>query len=133
MQQEEDTYILATSAAYELQQLYTGFEKIIERYFQFKGDPAPPGQTYHKTLLTRAIEEKLISEGAETDFLIDLLAFRHVVRAAYGVLLRPDETLSKVKGACLRWPLIAAQLKQAISVSLGRAQNDQRPETQLKP
>jgi hypothetical protein len=34
---EEDIYLLATSAAYELQQLYTGFEKIVERHFEFTG------------------------------------------------------------------------------------------------
>jgi len=30
---EEDLYILADSVAYELQQLYTGFEKVVERHF----------------------------------------------------------------------------------------------------
>jgi hypothetical protein len=39
----QEQYILATSAAYELQQLYTGFEKIIERHLHFTGSVITPG------------------------------------------------------------------------------------------
>jgi len=45
---EEDIYLLATSAAYELQQLYTGFKKIIERHFEFTGVKAGTSPRYHK-------------------------------------------------------------------------------------
>ena len=49
---EEDVYLLATSAAYELQQLYSGFEKIVERHFDFTGAKAAPSSRYHKDILS---------------------------------------------------------------------------------
>jgi hypothetical protein len=55
---EEDIYLLATSAAYELQQLYTGFEKIVERHFEFTGVKAGPSPRYHKDLLLNAFNKR---------------------------------------------------------------------------
>jgi hypothetical protein len=72
---EEDTYLLATSAAYELQQLYTGFEKIIERHFEFTGVKAGPSHRYHKDLLLNAFSNNLVSSKVNRDFLTDLLGF----------------------------------------------------------
>lgn len=113
----EDLYILTTSGAYELQQLYTGFEKIIERHFKFKKELPHADKGYHKALLNRAFAEGLLTEAADIDFLTDLLAFRHLSRSAYGLLLRTDETLGKVKAACERWPEIAAELKRQLGLN----------------
>src|SRR5271157_5078397 len=82
---EEDVYSLATSAAYELQQLYTGFEKIVERHFDFTGVEAAPSSRYHKDLLLNAFSNNLVTSKVNRDFLTDLLGFRHFVRSAYGV------------------------------------------------
>jgi putative acetyltransferase len=76
----QELQILATSAAYELQHLYTGFEKIIERRLDFTGSVVTPGGGYHKQLLSWALNEKLITSKIDTDFLTDLLGFRHFVR-----------------------------------------------------
>ena len=85
---EEDIYLLATSAAYELQQLYIGFEKIVERHFEFTGVKAGPSPRYHKDLLLNALNNDLVTGKVNRDFLTDLLGFRHFVRSAYGVDLR---------------------------------------------
>jgi hypothetical protein len=108
----DDAYILATSAAYELQQLYTGFEKIVERHFTFNGIKPSASDRYHKDLLLQAIKENLVTTKVNRDFLTDLLGFRHFVRSAYGVELDTAETFRKVKKALKRWPSIASKLKQ---------------------
>jgi hypothetical protein len=113
---EDDLYILATSAAYELQQLYTGFEKIVERHLQFNGVRIQESGRYHKTLLSRAIKEKLVTEKANCDFLTDLLGFRHFVRSAYGIELDTNQTFRKVKIARKRWLTIASKLKQKVGL-----------------
>jgi hypothetical protein len=115
-QDEEDLYILADSAAYELQQLYTGFEKVVERHFRFNGLNIAESGRYHKTLLARAIKDKLITHKANCDFLTDLLGFRHFVRSAYGIELDTKETFRKVKIARKRWPLIATKLRQEVGL-----------------
>jgi hypothetical protein len=113
---EEDIYLLATSAAYELQQLYTGFEKIIERHFEFTGVKAGPSPRYHKDLLLNALNNDLVTGKVNRDFLTDLLGFRHFVRSAYGVDLDTAETFRKVKKAQKRWPLIAAKLRRQVGL-----------------
>jgi hypothetical protein len=113
---EEDIYLLATSAAYELQQLYTGFEKIVERHFEFTGVKAGPSRRYHKDLLLNAFNNDLVTGKVNRDFLTDLLGFRHFVRSAYGVDLDTAETFRKVKKAQKRWPLIAAKLRRQVGL-----------------
>jgi hypothetical protein len=113
---EEDIYLLATSAAYELQQLYTGFEKIIERHFEFTGVKAGPSLRYHKDLLLNTFNNDLVTGKGNRDFLTDLLGFRHFVRSAYGVDLDTAETFRKVKKAQKRWPLIAAKLRRQVGL-----------------
>jgi hypothetical protein len=115
-QDEEDLYILADSAAYELQQLYTGFEKVVERHFRFNGLNIVESGRYHKTLLARAIKDKLITHKANRDFLTDLLGLRHFVRSAYGIELDTKGTFRKVKIARKRWPLIATKLRQEVGL-----------------
>ena len=110
----QEMSILATSAAYELQQLYTGFEKVIERHLRFTGSIVTPGGAYHKQLLSWALNEKLVATKIDTDFLTDLLGFRHFVRSAYGIELRQSETFQKVRKAIKRWPLIAKRLKKRV-------------------
>lgn len=112
----QEMSILATSAAYELQQLYTGFEKVIERYLRFTGSIVTPGGAYHKQLLSWALNEKLVVTKIDTDFLTDLLGFRHFVRSAYGIELRRSETFQKVRKAIKRWPLIAKRLKKRVGL-----------------
>jgi hypothetical protein len=100
---EEDAYMLAGCAACELQQLYTGFEKIIERHFGFKGFKPPSSARYHQELLRYAFDNDLVIHKVNREFLIDLLGFRHFVRSAYGVDLDTAETFRKVKMAKKRW------------------------------
>jgi hypothetical protein len=116
---EEDAYVLAGCAAYELQQLYTGFEKIIERHFGFKGLKPPSSDRYHKEPLRHAFENDLVIHKVNREFLLDLLGFGHFVRSAYGVGLDTAETFRKAKMAKKRWPVIAAKLRQ--EVGLGKA------------
>jgi hypothetical protein len=113
----QERYILATSAAYELQQLYTGFEKIIERHLHFTGSVITPGGAYHKQLLSWALNERLVVTKIDTEFLTDLLGFRHFVRSAYGITLNSKETFRKVGKAIKRWPLIAKRLKRQFGLS----------------
>jgi hypothetical protein len=117
----EDLYLLTASGAFELQQLYTGFEKVIERHFKFKQELPQADKSYHKTLLNLAFEEGLITGAADIDFLTDLLAFRHLSRSAYGLILRTDETLEKVKTASDRWLAIAVELKQKLGLEQSQA------------
>jgi hypothetical protein len=116
----QELQILATSAAYELQHLYTGFEKIIERRLDFTGSVVTPGGGYHKQLLSWALNEKLITSKIDTDFLTDLLGFRHFVRSAYGIELNSKETFRKVQKAIKRWPVMAKRLKRQFGLSATR-------------
>jgi hypothetical protein len=108
--------IFTCSAAYELQQLYTGFEKIVERHFEFTGLKAGPSPRCHKDLLLNAFSNDLVSSKLNRDFLTDLLGFRRFVRSAYGVDLDTAETFRKVKKAQKRWPLIATKLRRQVGL-----------------
>jgi hypothetical protein len=100
---DQELHILAASAAYELQHLYTGFEKVIERRLYLTGDVVTTGGAYHKQLLSWALKERLVVTKIDTDFLTDLLGFRHFVRSAYGIELNSNEVFRKVRKAIKRW------------------------------
>jgi hypothetical protein len=58
---EQDICLLAASAAYELQQSYTGFEKIVERHFESTGVKAGQSPRYHKNLSLNAFNNDLVT------------------------------------------------------------------------
>ena len=95
---------------------FLGFEKIVERHFDFTGVKAGPSPRYHKDLLLNAFNNDLVTSKVNRDFLTDLLGFRHFVRSAYGVDLDTAETFRKVKKAQKRWPLIAAKLRRRVGL-----------------
>jgi hypothetical protein len=113
---DADLYMMASSAAYELEHLYTGFEKISERHFTFTGTRPVGSSRYHKELLLKAFENKLVTTKVSQRYLTDLLGFRHFVRMAYGVDLHIAVTFRKVRTTLKRWPLIAKKLRRAVGL-----------------
>ena len=76
-----------------------------------------PGGGYHKQLLSWTIQEKLVTNKVDKDFLTDLLGSRHFVRSAYGIELNSKETFRKVQKAIKRWPVMAKQQKRQFGLS----------------
>ncbi|MDR1146006.1 MAG: hypothetical protein LBK71_07730 [Verrucomicrobiales bacterium] len=102
-----------SASAYQLQHLYTGLEKIIEKSLASKNIKVEKSASYHKRLLKTYVENFHLAEN-EIVFVADLLAFRHFTRSAYGSELDATLIRQKVTLALTVWDGI----KEKISVQM---------------
>lgn len=73
-----------------LHNFYTGIENILKQILSAKGISIPMSGSWHRDLLIRASEEKIITETTRKQ-LAKYLAFRHFFVHAYSFLLDESE------------------------------------------
>ena len=73
-----------------LHNFYTGIENILKQILSAKGISIPMSSSWHRDLLIRASEEKIITETTRKQ-LAKYLAFRHFFVHAYSFLLDESE------------------------------------------
>lgn len=81
-----------------LQDVYTGFERILRSLLEQQGMRIKKTESWHKELLLAAKERSLVSQ-AEFEVFRDLLLFRHMEIHGYGFML--DEQQLRELGAPL--------------------------------
>ena len=73
-----------------LQNIYTGIENVLKQISEHMNIPIPQSSTWHKDLLTSAVEHNIITRST-MDKIGEYLFFRHFFAHSYGFLI--DEKL----------------------------------------
>jgi hypothetical protein len=90
-----DKDLFLDSVALNLQNFYSGLERLFELIAKGIDDEIPTGQTWHRALLRQiamdkpAIRPAVISESS-VQALDEYRRFRHLVRNVYSIVLLPD-------------------------------------------
>jgi hypothetical protein len=104
------------SAALRLQSLYTGVERCLLLIVRVFNGGTPEGSDWHRRLLdrlARASESRpAVLSPAVRMGLVELLAFRHVVRHLYAYELEADRVRLLLQRAIALWPGIDADLER---------------------
>jgi hypothetical protein len=98
-----------------LHNFYNGIENILKQIFKAENISLPTGLSWHKNLLIKAAEKKVISE----ELMIELrkfLVFRHFFSHAYALDLYPDKMEPLVVAA----PVVFKQFKSEINQYVSR-------------
>jgi len=101
--------------AYQLQMLYTGFEKAAEKCLKSVNVKIPSTEAYHQKLLDEFFKHFEFREN-EAKMIRNLLAFRHFSRWAYGQKLIPDRVQELRAGALEVWPSVKSTLMRHMGI-----------------
>lgn len=111
---EEPGFNQSAALAQYLSQFYTGLESCLEKKFKLaKMDLPEKSSQYHKELLTLAIKSQSVPPQC-SEFLFDLLFFRHFARHGYGSDYRLGEVKDKAAKAQGLWPALKGHLESAL-------------------
>ncbi|MFH1847006.1 MAG: hypothetical protein ABH869_05560 [Candidatus Omnitrophota bacterium] len=102
MARKRKTEIELTAIGAFLHDIYNGMENIIKRTLKAKGIRIKDTGSFHKDLLDRAVEEKIVSQTL-SERLDEYRGFRHFFVHGYGLNLRKDELISLAKGILTIW------------------------------
>ncbi|OGU76736.1 MAG: hypothetical protein A2V93_06610 [Ignavibacteria bacterium RBG_16_34_14] len=81
-----------------LHNFYNGIENILKQVFISKKIIIPENKTWHKELLEKAVDNKILSEESKIQ-LGEYLAFRHFFSHAYAIDLYSEKMESLVKNS----------------------------------
>ena len=81
-----------------LHNFYNGIENILKQIFLSQKLTLPEGQSWHKDLLEKSVNENIISEECKS-YLGQYLAFRHFFSHAYALDLYPNKMEPLVENA----------------------------------
>ncbi|MBU0558576.1 MAG: hypothetical protein KKG93_03175 [Bacteroidetes bacterium] len=87
-----------------LHNFYNGIENILKQIFMSQKISVPVGQSWHKDLLEKAVNEGIISEECKTH-LGQYLAFRHFFSHAYALDLYPEKMEPLVENSRILYSL----------------------------
>jgi len=102
--------------AYQLQMLYTGFEKVAERCLMSVSVKLPKTETYHADLQAEFFK-RFEFHREEIEKMKDLLSFRHFARWGYGQELTKDRVEELRAMALELWPSIKSTLMRHMGIN----------------
>ena len=97
-----------------LHNFYNGIENIIKQAFHLKNIQIPQDKSWHRDLLLKASEEKIVS-GLLSDELKQYLAFRHFFSHGYAIDLSPDRMEPLILAVCDVFKKFKKEIDEALA------------------